>query len=179
MSRRAPRLVAETEPERVWRLRLAGGEIREPLNHLHVRALVETGAATADSELAGVGQDDWQRLGDHALWAEVRPVRTEVKLTTPAAADPGVVKNEVHEATPRIQEMWHERRAEAQAIFIARASLQEKAQLLKALGLGSAVAGLICVGDIIVFTCELATAFVFLAAIVRLLAVACVWKIVR
>jgi hypothetical protein len=179
MSRRVPRLVAEAEPARIWRLRLASGEIREPLNHLHIRALVETEAATAESEVAPVGEDNWQRLGGHPLWADVCPARAEVKLAAPAAADPGVVKNEVREATPRMQERWNEKREEAQAVFLAKASQLEKGQLLRALGLGCGVAGLICLGDIIVFTFELAAAFVCLVAFVRLIALFCVWKIVK
>ena len=82
-------------------------------------------------------------------------------------------------ATPRMEALWRRRRDAAQAAATASAVLEDHGRLLRALGLACAAAGLICVGDIIVFTCGLVTAFVFLLALVRLTALWLVWQAMR
>jgi hypothetical protein len=179
MSRRAPKLIAENEPPRIWRLRLDTGAVEEPLNHLHVRAFVETGVASAESHVAPIGTEDWQRLGDHPMWAEIAPAPTTAKLPAPAAADVGVIPVEVHEATAKMQAIWGEQREIHAAQVAAKAEREELGRFLQGLAYTCAIAGLICVGDIIVFTCSLVTAFVFLVAFVRLIALALVWKAMK
>jgi hypothetical protein len=179
MSRRPPKLIAETEPPRVWRLRLDRGAIEEPLNHLHVKAFVETGVASADSQIAAVGTDAWQRLGDHALWADIAPPPSTAKLSVSAPVDVGVIPVAVHQTTPRMQAIWDEQRAIRHERMLAKAEREQFGRFLQGLGYASAIAGLICVGDIIVFTCSLVTAFVFLVALVRLVALALVWKAMK
>src|SRR5690348_17710827 len=56
-------------------------------NHLHVKAFVETGAASADSGIAPVGTEHWQRLGDHPLWADLAPPPPTAKLTVTAPVE--------------------------------------------------------------------------------------------
>lgn len=179
MSRRAPKLHAENEPARIWRLRLDDGSVQEPLNHLHVKAFVETGVASAESRIAPVGTEDWQRLGDQPMWAEMAPPPTTAKLSVAAPVDVGVIPVEVHEPTPRMQALWDAQREIHEARIFAKAQHEQLGRFLQGLGYASAIAGLICVGDIIVFTCSLVTAFVFLVALVRLVALALVWKAMK
>ncbi len=180
MNRRSPRLTAENEPPRIWRVRIAPGDVREPLNELHVRALVETGAASAASEIARVGADDWQRLDAHPLWATLAPQPTNtVRLVAPAAADPGVVRVEVHAPTEKMQALWNEHHETVKADLTSRAVTEDHGRFLQGMAYASAIAGLICVGDVIVFTCSLVTAFVFLIGLVRLTALALVWKAMK
>jgi hypothetical protein len=179
MIRRAPKLTAESEPERIWRLRVAPGDVREPLNQLHIRALLESGVASAESAIARIGEDTWQRLSKHPLWTEVAPPATPVPTAKPLPVDPGVIPMAVHEATPKMQAIWQEKREEAQAEALGRAALEEHGQFLQGVGYACGVASLICVGDIILFTCNLATAFVFLVGLVRLTALALVWRAMR
>jgi hypothetical protein len=179
MSRRPPQLHVESEPPRIWRLRLADGSVQAPLNHLHIQAFVETGAATADSEIAGVDSDTWQRLGDHPLWPDIAPRVSSVRLVVAAAADPGVVPVEVQAPTPKMQAMWQEHHETVKADLTHRASREDLGRFLQGMACVSAVAGLICIGDIIVFTCTLVTAFIFLVALVRFTALVLVWRAMR
>jgi hypothetical protein len=176
--KRRPQLPADITPAAVWRLRLADGTERGPLTSAHVRELVECGAADAASLIADVG-DAWQPLGTHALWPEMatRPPATPLRVA--GRADPGPVRHDVHAATPRMEALWRGQRDAAQAAATASAVLEDHGRLLRALGLACAAAGLICVGDIIVFTCGLVTAFVFLLALVRLTALWLVWQAMR
>ncbi len=179
MNRRAPKLIAENEPARTWRLRVADGTVHEPLNHLHVKAFVETGVASAESHVAPVGTEEWQRLGEHAMWADMAPPPTTAKLSVSGPVDVGVIPVEVHAPTPRMQALWDAQREEHKARILAKAEHEHLGRFLQGLGYASAIAGLICVGDIIVFTCSLVTAFLFLVAFVRLIALALVWKALK
>ncbi len=179
MSRRKPQLVADQEPERIWCLALADGSVRESLNHLHVRAFVETGVATADSYILRIGETTWHRLGDHPLWADVAPRVSTVAFTQPVAVDPGVQAHDVRAATPRMQALWQEQREVTQAKLQANAVQEDHGRLLQTLSLACGVIGLICVGDIIVFTCSIGLAFMLLVALVRLTSLWLIWRIMR
>jgi uncharacterized protein YqcC (DUF446 family) len=179
MIRRKPQLISDPEPERVWCLALADGTVRESLNHLHVRAIVETGVATADSHILRLGETTWHRLGDHPLWATVAPRASAVNSTQPVAADPGVQAQDVRAVTPRMQALWQEQREVTQAKLQASAVDEDLGRLLQSLGLACGVIGLICLGDIIVFTCSIGIAFMLLVAFVRLLSLWLIWRILR
>ena len=179
MSRRKPRLIADQEPERVWCLALADGTVRESLNYLHVRAIVETGVANADSHILRLGEMTWHRLGDHPLWPQVAPRASAVSVTQPVAADPGVQAHEVRTATPRMQSLWQEKREATQAKLQTRAVEEDLGRLYQSLSLACGVIGLICLGDIIVFTCSIGIAFMLLVAFTRLVSLWLIWRILR
>lgn len=179
MSRRSPKLFAENEPPREWCLALADGTVRESLSAHHVREIVETGVASADSYILRLGDPAWQRLGDHPLWAEIAPRAPTVGFAAPAAVDPGVQAHEVHAATPKMQAVWQAQRDHTQRVLQAHAADEDLGRLLQSLGFACGVVGLICLGDIIVFTCPLGMAFVLLVGFVRLISLWLVWRILR
>ncbi len=179
MSRRAPQIRADDGPERVWYLALADGTVRESLSLPNVRSLLEVGVATADSHILRLGDTAWVRLGDHPVWPEVAPPTTTARFVAPVAVDPGVQSNQVHTATPRMQAIWQEQREIQQAKLQERNLQEDHGRFLQALGFACGVAGLICVGDIIVFTCSLGLAFMLLVGVVRLLSLWLVWRVLR
>ena len=87
--------------------------------------------------------------------------------------------NDVRAATPRMRALWQEQRDLAHADLMHRAAEEDRGRFQQALGLGCAVVGLICVGDIIVFTCSTGLAFVLLVGFVRLISLWLIWRILR
>ena len=180
MKRRQPTLPPDDGPERLWRLRLSDGTVRGPLAPEHVRELVEAGVASTDSPIARLGEEEaWQRLGDHRVWRSIAPTKVKLTFAYDAAPDPGIVRVHTHGATAKMMETWRALRRKEQGELGSRTGREEMGRFLQALGFASAVAGLICLGDIIVFTCDLVTAFILLLGLVRVCALVLVWRIVR
>ena len=113
------------------------------------------------------------------MWPEVAPPATTARFVAPLAADPGVQSHQVHAATPRMQAVWQEQRDLQHAILQRRSGEEDLGRFLQALGFACGVAGLICVGDIIVFTCSIGLAFMLLVGFVRLISLWLVWRILR
>jgi hypothetical protein len=58
---------------RPWQIKMDNEQIRGPLAVHHIQSLLEVGQLTADARIARVGEDLWQPLKDHPVWAEVQP----------------------------------------------------------------------------------------------------------
>lgn len=180
MTRRPPSIQLDDVAGRVWRLRLKDGTVRGSLAPENVRELVESGVASTDCQIARMGREEtWERLGHHPVWRSIAPTKVKLNFAVEAAPDPGIVRDETRQATMKMAETWRGLRRKEQGELGIRTGREEMGRFLQALGFASAVAGLVCLGDIIVFTCELVTAFILLLALVRVCALVLVWRILR
>jgi hypothetical protein len=60
------------QENRPWQIKTDKEEIRGPLAVHHIQSLLEVGQLTPDARIARVGEDLWQPLKDHPVWAELQ-----------------------------------------------------------------------------------------------------------
>jgi hypothetical protein len=67
-----PETALENRP---WQIKMDNEQVRGPLAVHHIQSLLEVGQLTSDAQIARVGENLWQRLKDHPVWAEVEPTQ--------------------------------------------------------------------------------------------------------
>jgi hypothetical protein len=60
------------QENRPWQIKTDNEQVRGPLAVHHIQSLLEVGHLTPDARIAGVGEDRWQPLKDHPVWAELQ-----------------------------------------------------------------------------------------------------------
>jgi len=68
------RLASEKELYEVkpWRVVTKDGRQRGPVGVVQLQALLDVGLLTSDATIASIGLEDWQVIGEHSVWGQLR-----------------------------------------------------------------------------------------------------------
>lgn len=146
-ARRKPRLAAEQEVEKPWKVRGRDGRVWEKIGWAQLKELREAGVLLADSEIAKIGSNDWSPLGTHLLWQELGKPAPDWRFDTKAIADPGPQASQFEFAGEPTQKMKEQ---------LARTSDREARTLRRKLWLWGLAQGLRVIRELFVFFAFLA-----------------------
>ena len=190
MSRRRPSLRADpTERPRPWIIRLPDGQVRGPLSVEDLASLAELGIVCAATEITPSGESDWRAIGTLPMWAGLSPQRKLFALR-PTVDAPGRAPAKPAEAPappaspgPSAMDRARRYRERETGRLLTRLYVQDAGRLLEVLGFAAAVAGCVCLGDVVLFGLQpfWHPAFVVFSLVVlsRLMASWFVWQIIR